>query len=269
LGKACLHTIKKAIAIALPLVDSEGQPIHSGSTFDDIKEMVLSEMYLLLKGKNLVDEEIDHKDVPSDGERPSGWFFHGWMAFLLYGPLEPVSQRIPLLEVGKTRADGKNLGRTAQRKEGAKEKATVRKNDTEGQRGLTVEQQLGLDNLKCRQQEQAISKKETKLIALNMKASGIHTIERAENRALRRCPVYDENNEFCDNSRGFCPSELSSEYHWDIPESPSRTCRESHGKYRRTRRWIAEFNGEMGCQSSRHQKNWSCSWTSSGRLEEI
>jgi hypothetical protein len=62
-----------------------------------------------------------------------------------------------------------------QRKEGAKEKATEQKNNTEGCRRLIVEQQLGLDNLKCRQKEQAISNKATKLIALNMKASGIHT----------------------------------------------------------------------------------------------
>jgi hypothetical protein len=169
-----------------------------------LKEKVLNDMYVLLMGKTSVDDEVDiggeddGEDVANDGKRPAGWFFHGWMAFLLYGPLAPVSQRIPLLEVYVSLGDNKtSSGRVAQRKQGAQDKATEWKNDTDGHRGLTLEQQLGLDNLKCRQDERVDTKKETKLIALNMRAHGIGTdIERAENIALRLCPVYDKQTEF-------------------------------------------------------------------------
>jgi hypothetical protein len=172
LGNGCLRTIKKAIAIALPLVDSEGNPVHSGTTIEDVKEKVLNEMYAQLKGKSSFDDEVEilttggdddgEAVTSSDGKRPAGWYFHGWMAFLLYGPLAPVCQRIPLLEVGDSKGDnGKNSGRAAQRKVGAKDKTTERKNDTDGDRGMTLAQRLGVANLKLRQHEQKMTSKET------------------------------------------------------------------------------------------------------------
>jgi hypothetical protein len=58
-GNACLHTIQKAIAITLPLVDSEGNPVHSGMTIDNVKEKLLDNMYAQLTGKSSLDDEVE------------------------------------------------------------------------------------------------------------------------------------------------------------------------------------------------------------------
>jgi hypothetical protein len=44
LANSSLRTIWKAISIAVQLIDSKGQPKHSGTSLDDVKALVLDEM---------------------------------------------------------------------------------------------------------------------------------------------------------------------------------------------------------------------------------
>jgi hypothetical protein len=108
-----LKTIKKAVAFVLPLLNDDGSPIQSGMTVDDIDAKVLDFMFCLLKGKNSVDdaeEDEAEDDVEAESEeqgegeasasRPLDWFFHGWIAFKLFGPMAPQEKRLLLLAAG-------------------------------------------------------------------------------------------------------------------------------------------------------------------------
>ena len=113
-AKQVLGTVRKACAIAGRLVDEDGVPLESGKTQDDVIEEMLGDMYNLLKGKKSIEIEIDGDDpssetdeLPSSGcnddsisnvgtedERPLTWFFYGFMAVILFGPLAPKEHRL-------------------------------------------------------------------------------------------------------------------------------------------------------------------------------
>jgi hypothetical protein len=75
-------------------------------------------MFKLLKVKASLDDEPDdcgeeatddNKPAADNDEyidnnldqRPSEWFFHGWIAFNLFGPFAPTKRRLSLLEIGR------------------------------------------------------------------------------------------------------------------------------------------------------------------------
>jgi hypothetical protein len=78
LANNSLRTIRKAISIAVQLVDSEGQPKHSGTSLDDVKALVLDEMYMMMKGKCSLDDCLDDDEeqvadvAATPDKRPEG-----------------------------------------------------------------------------------------------------------------------------------------------------------------------------------------------------
>jgi hypothetical protein len=206
LANNSLRTIRKAISIAVQLVDSEGQPKHSGTSLDDVKALVLDEMYMMMKGKCSLDDCFDDDNVADEDDtavvhdkRPEGWFFHGWMAFLLYGPLAPVCNRMALLETAisiGSESNKKDSGRSAHRKTDGDEKKAERSRGTvDGKRGMTTGERISLANLELRHSEQQQSKKETQLIAMNMNVKNMmQAAQMAQNLAVLMCPDIDPTN---------------------------------------------------------------------------
>jgi hypothetical protein len=209
LANNSLRTIRKAISIAVQLVDSEGQPKHSGTSLDDVKALVLDEMYMMMKGKCSLDDCLDDDEeqvadvAATPDKRPEGWFFHGWMAFLLYGPLAPVCNRMALLETAISLVSDstmkRNSGRSAHRKIDGDNKKAERSRGTgdkdEGKRGMTVTERISLANLELRHTEHEQSKKETKLIAMNMNIKNVmQAAQMAQSFAVLMCPVVDPTN---------------------------------------------------------------------------
>jgi hypothetical protein len=220
-----LKTIKKAVAFVLPLLNDDGSPKLSGTTHDDIDFKVLDFMFGLLKGKNTVDdaEEDEAEDeVEAESEehgkgttpdpdpnpnqasaiRPSDWFFHGWMAFKLFGPMAPQEKHLLLLTTGDPYlAEGvpkTSNGRAAHKDRDALEKENIRSASAGGTcRGLKFGEQLGLANLQLRDDTGQQNKRDTRLFALTLENTHLERcIERAERMAIRMNPTNDEGNSF-------------------------------------------------------------------------
>jgi hypothetical protein len=128
--KGCLMTIRKALACLSNLAEveaihSKGITHKSGVTEGKGKELLLDEMFKLLKGKASLDDEPkdcaedstdDHKPAAynegdtenNNDQRPSNCFFHGGIAFNLFGPFAPTKRWFLLLEIGKNKNNNKN-----------------------------------------------------------------------------------------------------------------------------------------------------------------
>jgi hypothetical protein len=85
-------------------------------------------MYKLLKGKTSLDEHENNfkakckvaMEFPENC--PYGWFFHGWIASILFGPFAEPEDRLDLLVIGTHSDDGKpSTSRRALRKEEQKD----------------------------------------------------------------------------------------------------------------------------------------------------
>jgi hypothetical protein len=124
MGKCCLRTICKALACLsnLPEIEamhSQGITYKSGVTEDEVKERLLDEMYALDDEPEDISEDVTDDNKPYDEEvnnsdsnfdkRPTTWFFHGWMAFNLFGSFVPTKRRFLLLEFGKNENDNKQI----------------------------------------------------------------------------------------------------------------------------------------------------------------
>ena len=158
------------------LLKEDGTPVKSGETIEDVMETMLEEMYAMLNGKKNVEEEgvvrIADDDV-SDGEdvvgtnpsgvtdsnrndeRPASWFFHGFMAVVIFGPFAPIEKRLTFFTTSDPLpANKKALNRKTAREEKKKRAATKRSLNantsgaaTVGERGLSVTEQVQLANL--------------------------------------------------------------------------------------------------------------------------
>jgi hypothetical protein len=131
--------------------------------------------------------------------RPVGWFFPGWFSFCLYGPFVSEHLRITIFEKGGNVKDNLKInGRAASRENEDNAAAVFRNNVTrnnvvrnsvnKSERDMSMSMKLGLANLK--QQN-----KDSKVVALTCRLQTAQkNIERADQRAQRCCPEYDETN---------------------------------------------------------------------------
>jgi hypothetical protein len=173
IGKGCLRTIRKALACLSNLAEveaihSEGITYKSGVTESEVKERLLDEMFKLLKGKASLDDEpedfgeegTDDNKPAADNEvdnennleqRPSNWFFHGWIAFNLFGPFAPTKRRLSLLEIGKNENDNKKKSSRATSRIAEKSEKAVERDAVAGiERGVSFNNKISLANLEMK-----------------------------------------------------------------------------------------------------------------------
>jgi hypothetical protein len=116
-----LKNIRKAWAVLKDLpevsfIDNEIE-YKSGVTADEVKGKLLDGMHQLLRGKTSLDknnkdeEDDDNAAINNfcDQPRPAGWFFQGWMAFLLFGPFADEKDRLDLICIGGHHEDRTKL----------------------------------------------------------------------------------------------------------------------------------------------------------------
>jgi hypothetical protein len=149
------------------------------------------------------DDDVDpavNNPNPGSAIRPSEWFFTGWFAFKLFGPTCLPQHRIVLLQNGDLKpltssASKKDFGRSSARDGQAKQKAIERVNGVHGARGtpgLTVDQQIAVENLAVRCQSHGQNKKEGSMIKLSLESTSLDAaIKRATDKAVIICPTYD------------------------------------------------------------------------------
>lgn len=197
-ARDCMLNMKKALAVlgTMPEVDqltSTGVVYKSGNSEEEVKLKLLQLMYT-----ELVYEKEKTKEKVVSTERPSDWYFKGWVAFCVFGPFVDEEQRLPLIEVGSTKEDTKvENGRKATReKEKNKEKDFVRLNDNVHEKGLSLNNRLQMDALDLKSKEIGNQKKNRQLTAL---LGTIQCAERSYARALdlakQFCPQPDRENE--------------------------------------------------------------------------
>jgi hypothetical protein len=160
-AKLAARNVKKAMSIAAPLVDANGDPKKSGARKEDVYKIVLDRMYELLKGRAFLDENLEGSDDEggkgnTDDEdeannvRPNRWFFPGWMAFVLWGTLAPPSERNALTTMGNppaSESDSKSkYSRATQKKKETLVKGEERQRGGTD-RGMTVMEKIGVAKL--------------------------------------------------------------------------------------------------------------------------
>jgi hypothetical protein len=226
IAKKSLANMKKALAFLrmLPEVEEltkEGVVFKSGIGEEEVKSKLLDLMYIELNGKPddekadeiTVDDEDDGNiiNVSPESEngrlpdaaksRPFGWFFSGWFAFCLFGPFVNEHQRLTIFEEGSNKQDNLKInGRAAKREVEKKESDIHRNNDNNTDRGISMTMKIGFATLELKSKEiemksQQLSQqeKEGKIIALNLAIQDLNQdIDRAEQRAHRFCPEYDD-----------------------------------------------------------------------------
>jgi hypothetical protein len=178
-AKLAYKNVKKAMSIAGPLVDSNGDPKKSGERKEDVYKIVLDKMYELLKGRTFLEENLEgsdeegkapegSNDEEGNSVRPNRWFFPGWMAFVLWGPLAPPSERNALTTLGDpttstTSGEGDSkskYSRATQKKKDILEKAEERKRGGTD-RGMTVMEKIGVARLhQVERQQQQVEKQQ-------------------------------------------------------------------------------------------------------------
>jgi hypothetical protein len=224
IGKKSIANMKKALAFLrmIPEVDEltkEGVIYKSGIGEEEIKSKLLDLMFIELNGKSdgdkadeiTVDDDEDNvlispetEDVrlePTAKSRPYGWFFSGWFAFCLFGPFVNENQRLTILEEGSNKQDNLKInGRASKREIEKKEVEIARNNDNQTDRGISMSMKIGYATLEIKSKELEMKskqinqqEKEGKIIALNLAIQGLNQdIDRAEQRAHRFCPEYDD-----------------------------------------------------------------------------
>jgi hypothetical protein len=206
LGKTTMRTVKKALAILISKLKPCGG-LDSGNSVDDLYKIVLDEMYVLLKGRTALKEDIsleasDDEDEAEEGtrkaaaqntnkttkksDRPSDWTFNGWFVLLMFGPTAPKAQQINLLCLNDPPKDEdkKKYGREAQRTE---EKVQNEKERSRGggERGLSMNEKIGVGNLMVRQKQQGIDKTDSRIFGFTAQQQLLESkIERATTRAF-------------------------------------------------------------------------------------
>jgi hypothetical protein len=93
---------KKALAIALKYLH-RGTELPSGTTLEDFINHILAEMYLqsiAVPQDAGYNDDSDDKSTTAGKERPKDWFFPGFWAFMLFGPLANEDYKSPLFLLG-------------------------------------------------------------------------------------------------------------------------------------------------------------------------
>jgi hypothetical protein len=171
-GKGAMLNIRKALALLKELpevtfVDDE-LVYKSGVTPEEVKEKLLDSMYKLLKGKTTVDKNKKTnknttgttKTGPVPPEYcPYGWFFQGWMAFVIFGPFAEAKDQLDLMYLGPHSDDAKpSTSRRALCKEEQKAKelkrdANIGIYNEEVKRGISTTAQINMATLEVRRNE--------------------------------------------------------------------------------------------------------------------
>ena len=109
-----MASIRKAIAEAKKLVDEEGKPLMSGHSTEDVLKAVVDKVYEQIgKSGNSSATSSPNDDDDDDESKKKKWF-HGYIAFVLFGPLAPKENRLDIFCTGDPEGEGIN-GRAAQR----------------------------------------------------------------------------------------------------------------------------------------------------------
>ena len=72
-AKLAMRNIKKAMAIATPLLDSNGNASRSGTNEADVHKIILDKMYIALNGNNIINdgEDLECSDAEEEAEENS------------------------------------------------------------------------------------------------------------------------------------------------------------------------------------------------------
>jgi hypothetical protein len=228
-----LKNIRKALGVLkdVPGIDFVNDKIQYRSRVseEEVKEKLLDLMHELLKGKTSVDdktdvtdllaeddEDINHNeenieennnndeqdDQPAPLVRPPGWFFQGWMAFLLFGPFAEPSDRLDLFQIGSHPDDGKGASsRKAMRKDAAELKdkqrlAGISKRYDDAVRGIAQVTQVNIDfcskEISIRELEVSNNQREGIMLNLHIQLASLNKVqERTEKRAMSCTDGFD------------------------------------------------------------------------------
>jgi hypothetical protein len=187
-----------------------------------VKEKLLDLMHELLKGKTSADDKTDvtgllaeedeemnnneetnedsnenedQEDVPAPLICPPGWFFLGWMAFVLFGPFAEPSDRLDLFQIGSHPDDGKGASsRNAMRKEADDLKykqrlAGISKRNDEAARQIAHVAQVNIDfrskEISIRELEVSNNQREGIMLNLHIQLTSLNKVrKRTEKRAM-------------------------------------------------------------------------------------
>jgi hypothetical protein len=139
-----------------------GGKLPSGKSLEDLLLYVRQKMFLQLKGaknnKSNARVRLDkdgNEIVLSEDNLPDKWFFNGWFVFVLFCP-----QGLSVTTLSCLSEDGSNVpkqSRADTRAKEAKVEMAKRRENEDGTRGLTADDQLAFASL-----EHATYKEETK-----------------------------------------------------------------------------------------------------------
>ena len=189
-ARNCLANVREMLSV-VAYWTKDGQPKKSGENWDIVLERVLDHMWKRNQGKEAAkntklipveDLQASYKSAQEQEkngekkgatndlkERPNGWIPQGWMAFLLFGPTPYKSKALPLTQVGDLQAKEKDAkkkqGRQSARDNTMKEKAIIRNNDSENERGMTRSQQLVAVGLQQKMLFMEAMDKQTKILS--------------------------------------------------------------------------------------------------------
>jgi hypothetical protein len=168
-AKITMRNVKKAMSMLTSKLNKNGGGLASGHSMEDLYKEVLDEMWLLLKGNDIVSLEASdceevvvsaekqkskatEKKNSKEGEkcvRPSDWTFPGWFVLISFGPTAPKEQQLNLFTLGDPpeTGDKKQYGRSAQRKETAKQSERDRKVGSGTDRGMSASEKIAMANI--------------------------------------------------------------------------------------------------------------------------
>jgi hypothetical protein len=165
-------------------VNDDGTPKETGNrTIEEICELLLDDMYEFLKGKQNLDDEKAEDSGTEDLElnedagedtttgRPANWVFHGYMAFVLFGPLATESRRLNFFLNGDPPAwNKKSFGRAAYRKKEQKQIQVQRNIALSDNRGMTLGERVQIASLELQYSRVEQEGREGSFIALKMES---------------------------------------------------------------------------------------------------
>jgi hypothetical protein len=97
--------------------------------------------------KEKVNEDEDKRDDDNDNIiLPEGYMFPGFMAFMVWGPFADPSNRLPIFYVGDA-CKSTVMTKVVKGKSDALLKSKERSNDTEHNRGYTINQRISYESL--------------------------------------------------------------------------------------------------------------------------
>ena len=171
-----LRHMKQANAFALPLVNNDGEPMVSGDSIEDVYNKVLDKMYNHQKNKEkgITCDEDDDDENAEGCQRPEGWRFKGWMAWVLFGCTAPKERQIDLLSLTNPAGDQSSNSRKALRLKEAKEREAERSiaaaSEIGAARGLSMGESIAIGNMDIRKRErkdkQDMRRREMRVISI-------------------------------------------------------------------------------------------------------